>query len=88
MLNLKMLSMQYRKNKVEHTQKRMSITSYIKIYTYVIFDENDSNKNDSINSVLQYGRVVNKNCYVVFPASGFPYLILCPRQFKRKVATT
>ena len=83
-----MLSMQYRKNKVEHTQKRMSITSYIKIYTYVIFDENDSNKNDSINSVLQYGRVVNKNCYVVFPASGFPYLILCPRQFKRKVATT
>ena len=80
--------MQYRKNKVEHTQKRMSITSYIKIYTYVIFDENDSNKNDSINSVLQYGRVVNKNCYVVFPASGFPYLILCPRQFKRKVATT
>ena len=80
--------MQYRKNKVEHTQKRMSITSYIKIYTYVIFDENDSNKNDSIISVLQYGRVVNKNCYVVFPASGFPHLILCPRQFKRKVATT
>ena len=37
------------------------------------------NKNDSINSILQYGRVFDKSCYVVFPASGFPYL---------KVATT
>ena len=83
-----MLIMQYKKIKVEHTKKRMSIASYIKIYTYVISDENDSNKNDSINSILQYGRIVNKNCYVVFLASGFPYLILCPRQFKKKVATT
>ena len=46
------------------------------------------NKNDSINSILQYGRLVDKNCCVVFPASGFPYLILCPRQCKGKVATT
>ena len=45
------------------------------------------NKNDSINSILQHGRVVDKNCCVVFPTSGFPYLILCPRQFKWKVAT-
>ena len=45
------------------------------------------NKDDSINSILQYGRVVDKNCCVVFPASGFPYLTLCPRQCKGKVAT-
>ena len=37
------------------------------------------NKNDSINSILQHGRVVNKNCCVVFPTSRLPYLILCPR---------
>ena len=37
------------------------------------------NKNDSINSILQHGRIVDKNCFVVFPTSGFPYLILCPR---------
>ena len=37
------------------------------------------NKNDSINSILQHGRIVEKNCFVVFPTSGFPYLILCPR---------
>ena len=36
-------------------------------------------KNDSINSVLQYGRVVDNNCCAVFPTSRFPYLILCPR---------
>ena len=46
------------------------------------------NKNDSINSIQQPGRVVDKNCCVVFPTSGFPYLILCPRQCKWKVATT
>ena len=37
------------------------------------------NKNYSINSILQDGRVVEKYCCVVFPTSGFPYLILCPR---------
>ena len=42
----------------------------------------NQNKNDSINSILQYGRVVNKNCCEVFPSSGFPYLSLCPRQCK------
>ena len=46
------------------------------------------NKNDSINSILQHGRVVGKNCFVVFPTSGFPYLTLCPRQCKWKLATT
>ena len=46
------------------------------------------NKNDSINSILQDGRVVDKNCYVAFLTSEFPYLIPCPRQCKWKVATT
>ena len=46
------------------------------------------NENDSINSLLQYGRVVDKNCCAAFSASGFPYLILCPRQCKGKVPTT
>ena len=46
------------------------------------------NKNHSINSILQHGRVVDKNCCVVFPTSGFPYLTLCPRQRKWKIAAT
>ena len=25
------------------------------------------NKNDSINSILQHGRVVDKDCFLVFP---------------------
>ena len=45
-------------------------------------------KNDSINSILQHGQVVDKNYRIVFPTSGFPYLTLCPRQCKWKVATT
>ena len=31
---------------------------------------------------------VDKNCFVVFSTSGFPYLTLYPRQCKWKVATT
>ena len=46
------------------------------------------NENDSINSILQYGRVAGRDCLVVFFASGFSYLILCPTQCKGKVATT
>ena len=46
------------------------------------------NKNDAINLILQHGRVVDKNCCVAFPASGFPYLTLCPRQCKWKIGTT
>ena len=46
------------------------------------------NKNESINSILHHGRVVDNNCCVVFPTPGFPYLILCLRQYKWKVATT
>ena len=37
------------------------------------------NKNDSINSILQHGRVAGNNCCAVFPTSRFAYLILCPR---------
>ena len=46
------------------------------------------NKNDSINLILQHGRVFHNNCCVVFPSSRFPHLILCSRQYKCKVATT
>ena len=46
------------------------------------------NGNDSINSIMQYGRLIDKNSCAVFPTSGFPYLILCPRQYKGKAATT
>ena len=46
------------------------------------------NKNDLINSILQHGRVVDKNRFVVFPTSGFPNLTLFPRQCKWEVATT
>ena len=34
------------------------------------------NENDSIKLILQHGRVVNKNCCVIFSTLGFPYLIL------------
>ena len=46
------------------------------------------NENDSINSILQHDRILEKNCCVVFPTSGLPYLTLCPRQCKWKVAAT
>ena len=42
---------------------------------------------DSINSILEHGRAVDKNCCVVFATPGFAYLTLCPRQWKWKVAT-
>ena len=37
------------------------------------------NKNDSVNSILQHGCVVDNNCCVVFPTSRSQYLILCLR---------
>ena len=46
------------------------------------------NENDSANSLLQHDRVLEKNRCVVFPTSGLPYLTLCPRQCKWKVAAT
>ena len=90
-----MFSMQCRKNiTVEDNKKKkkMNIANFINIYTntytYIISDENHLNKNDSIIAILKHGRVVDKNCCVVFPTSEFPYLILCPRQCKWKIATT
>ena len=91
---IKMFRMQCRKNiTVEDNKKRMNIGNliiiYIQIYIPILYTTRmTQNKNDSINSILQHGRVVDKNCCVVFPTSGFPYLILCPRQCKWKVATT
>ena len=81
-----MFAMQCRKNiTVEDNQKRVNIVNFIDMYTnictYIICDKNDQNKSDSINSIHQY-------CCVVFPTSGFPYLILRPRQYKWKLATT
>ena len=40
--NLKMFSMQYRKNRVEDNKKRINIASSINVYTLVICDKNDS----------------------------------------------
>ena len=40
------------------------------------------NEDDSINSILQHGRNLDKNCCVLFPTSRFRYLIMCPRQCK------
>ena len=34
------------------------------------------NKNESINSILQHGRVADNNCCVVFPTSRFPDFLL------------
>ena len=65
-----MFSLQCRKNiAVEDNKKRMNIKERM-----------TQNKNNSINSILQHGRVVDQNCCGVFPTSGFPYLTLCPRQ--------
>ena len=88
-----MFSMQCRKSiTVEDNKKRINIANFINIYTniytYLYMTRMTQNKNDSINSIMQHGRVVDKNCCVVFPTSGFPYLILCPRLCKWKVATT
>ena len=91
---LKMFSMQCRKNiTVKDNKKRVNVANFINIYIQIYIPilnvtRMTQNKNDSINSILQHGRVVDKNCCVVFPTSGFPYLILCPRQCKWKVATT
>ena len=60
----------------------------MQIYIPVLYVTRMSeNKNDSINSMLQHGRVVDKNCCVVFLTSEFPYLIRRTRQCKWKVAT-
>ena len=72
-----MNSMQCR---VEDNKKRINIANsiniYIQIYIPILYvTRMIQNKNDSINSILQHGRVVENNCCVVFPTSKFPYLI-------------
>ena len=65
----------------------MNIARYINIpMLYVTIMT--QNQNDSINSILHYDRVAGKDCCLVFPAPGFLYLTLYPRQCKRKVAPT
>ena len=56
------------------------ISIYIQIHKPILYvTRMTQNKNDSINSILQDGRVVDNNCCVVFPTSRFPFLILCPK---------
>ena len=65
------------------------INIYVNIYIPILYVlRMTQNKKDSINSILQHGRVVDNNYCVLFPTSRFPYLILCPREWKWKVATT
>ena len=77
----------------EDNKERMNIPNFINIYIQIYIPLlcvmiMTQNKNDSIDSILQHGRVIDKNCCVVFPSLGFPYLILCPGQCKWRVATT
>ena len=74
---IKMFRMQCRKNiTVEDNKKRMNmgnlIIIYIQIYIPILYmTRMTQNKNDSINSILQHGRVVDKNCCVVFLLQDF-----------------
>ena len=64
------------------TKKKNEIYIYIYIYIYIpilYVTIMTQNKNHSINSILQYGRVAGNSCCVVFPTSRFSYLIQCPR---------
>ena len=61
-----------------HQQLKNIIANFINIYTnictYILYVKKmTQNKNDSINTILQHGRVVDKNCYVVFPTSKYSY---------------
>ena len=74
----------------EDNKERMNIPNFINICIQIYIPLlcvmiMTQNKNDSIDSILQHGRVIDKNCCVVFPSSGFPYLILCPGQWKWRV---
>ena len=76
--------MQCRKNiTVEDNKTRMNIANFInmhKIYIPILcVTKMTQNKNDSINLIVQHGRVIDNDCCVVFPTSRFSYLIPCPR---------
>ena len=88
-----MFSMQCRKkitvkdSKKKKKKKKMNTAKFINIYIQIYIPtlyvtRITQNKTDLINSILTHGRVVGKNCYVVFPTSEFPYLTLCPKQCK------
>ena len=69
--------MQRRKsNTVEDNTKGMNTANfliYIQVYMLVLYVARmNQNKNDSTNSILKQGRVVDNNCCVVFPTSRFP----------------
>ena len=69
--------MECRKNiTVEDNKNRINIANFISTYTYIYIPilyvtRMTQNKNDSINSILQHGRVVDKNCCVVFLLQDF-----------------
>ena len=88
-----MFSMQCRKkitvedSKKKKKKKKMNTANFINIYIQIYIPtlyvtRITQKKTDLINSILTHGRVVGKNCYVVFPTSEFPYLTLCPKQWK------
>ena len=73
----KTLQLKITKNKINIAN---FINIYIQIYIAILYvTRMTPNKNDSINSKLQHGRVVGDSCRVVFPNSRFSYLILCLR---------
>ena len=85
---IKMLSMQYKKSRVENNRKRMSIASYIKIYTYAICHEIDSKQKwfNKLNTAVCSWGWHKLLCSI----SRFRilFLILCHRLCKGKVAIT
>ena len=71
-------------------KKGMSIAIYVNIYTSVTIygKRKTQNQNNLVNSILQFVSFVQKNCWVVYPASELPHLILCVRECQMKTATT
>ena len=66
------------------TKKRTNIANFINIFIYIYIPilyvtRITRNKNDSINSIPQHGRVVEIVLLKIFPTPRYPYLILCSR---------
>ena len=78
-----MLKIQSRKKITaeDNKKKRMNKANFINqiIIPILYVTRMTPNKNDSINSILQHGRVVEGNFFVVFLTSRYPYFSLCPR---------
>ena len=78
-----MFSMQCRKNiTVEDNKKRMNIANFMKIYANILLVLYamimTQNENDSINSILQHGRIVEKNYCIKFLCSIFKISMFDP----------